>query len=167
MEGNYCEARAKKKTTAKDTLIKAAFIIAIVIGVLLALFSGQSLLILVPVAAGIGAYFVFPMLKVEYEYVYCDGQLDFDKIMNGERRKHLDRVDLDQAVVVAPKSSHALDGYRHDKVKVIDYSSLDEHAKIFGLVITAGEQSTLYWFEPDENMIGKMKQKAPRKVVEY
>ena len=167
MEGNYCESRAKKKATAKDMLIKVAFGIAIAFGILLALFTGQSFLFIISVIFGVAAYFVIPMLKVEYEYVYCDGQLDFDKIMNGEKRKHLDRVDLDQAVVIAPKNSHALDGYRHDRVKVYDYSSLDEHARIYGIVITAGEQSSLYWFEPDEVMIQKMKQKAPRKVVEY
>jgi hypothetical protein len=167
MEGNYCEARAKKKSTAKDALIKAAFIIGIIAGVLLGLFFGQSLFFILSLAAGIGAYFVFHMLKVEYEYVFCDGQLDFDKIMNGERRKHLARVDMEQAVTIAPKNSHSLDGYRHSGVKVIDYSSMDEHARIWGIVITAGEQSTVYYFEPDEQMINKMKLKSPRKVVEY
>ena len=167
MEGNYCESRAKKKSTAKDALIKAAFVIAMIAGVILALFTGSALFFILSLLFGIGAYFVFPMLKVEYEYVFCDGQLDFDKIMNGERRKHLARVDMEQAVTIAPKNSHALDGYKHSGVKVIDYSSMDEHARIWGIVITAGEQSTVYYFEPDEQMISKMKQKSPRKVVEY
>lgn len=167
MEGMYCEARAKKKPTGKDALIKALFIIGIAIGFVGALLYMKGLFLLISVACGIGAYFVFPMLKVEYEYVFCDGQIDFDKIMNGEKRKRMARVDMDQVVVAAPSNSHALDGYKRPGVKAYDYSSMDPEAKIWGIVTTAGEQNTLYYFEPDDAMVQKMKQKAPRKVNEY
>ena len=167
MEGNYCEARAKKRKTANDMMIKGLIIAGIVLSVLAGLILQQSLVFLLAVVLGIVAYILFPRLNVEYEYVFCDGQLDFDKIMNGERRKHLARVDMDQVVAVAPKNSHALDGYKRDGVKTADYSSLEDNAKVWGLVITAGEQSTIYYFEPTEEMIRRMKQKAPRKVVEF
>ncbi len=167
MEGNYCEARAKKRKTAGDSTIKALVILGIVLSVVAAFLFGQTLILLVGVALGIVAYFLFPRLNVEYEYVFCDGQLDFDKIMNGEKRKHLSRVDMDQVAVCAPKKSNALAGYNHDGVRKVDYSSLEPEARVWGLVTTAGEQSTVYYFEPSEDMIRRMKQKAPRKVVEY
>lgn len=167
MEGNYCESRAKKNKTIKDTFIQAVFIIGIAIGFLAAIFTGHGLFMLISAGFGIGAYFVFPMLKVEYEYVFCDGQIDFDKIMNGEKRKRMARIDFDQVVVAAPKNSHALDGYKRDGIKVYDYSSANPEARVWGVVVTAGEQNTVYYFEPDENMVQKMKQKAPRKVSEY
>ncbi len=167
MEGNYCEARAKKRKTAGDTAIKALLIAGIVLSVIAALLFGQTLILLIGVALGVFSYFYIPRLNVEYEYVFCDGQLDFDKIMNGERRKHMSRVDMEQVVVVAPVSSHSLDGYNRDGVRKIDYSSREPQAKVWGIVITAGEQSTVYYFEPSEDMIRRMKQKSPRKVVEY
>ena len=167
MEGNYCEARAKKRKTAKDTAIKVLMITGIVLAVAAAFLFGQTLILLLGLALGIAAYFVFPRLNVEYEYVFCDGQLDFDKIMNGERRKHMVRVDLEQVVSVAPLNSHALDGYNRDGVAKIDFSSREPMAKIWGLVTAAGEQYKMYLFEPSEEMIRRMKQKAPRKVVEY
>lgn len=167
MEGMYCEARAKKAATAKDALIKALLILGVIIGFVGVFLYGYGIILLLSAACGIGAYFVFPMLKVEYEYVFCDGQIDFDKIMNGEKRKRMARIDMEQVVVAAPKNSHALDGYKRPGVKTYDYSSMTPDAKIWGIVTTAGEQNTLYYFEPDENMVQKMKQKAPRKVNEY
>ncbi len=167
MEGNYCEARAKKRKTAGDTAIKAVFILGIIISVMAAFLFGQTLILLVGAALGIGAYFYFPRLNVEYEYVFCDGQLDFDKIMNGDRRKHLARVDMDQVVVCAPVKSNALAGYNREGVRKVDFSSREENARVWGLVTTAGEQNTMYYFEPSEDMIRRMKQKGPRKVVEY
>jgi len=167
MEGNYCEARAKKRKTAGDSAIKGAIILGIVVSLAAAFLFGQTLIILLSVALGIVAYIVFPRLNVEYEYVFCDGQLDFDKIMNGEKRKHIARVDMDQVAVCAPLKSQALLGYDRDGVRKIDFSSREENARIWGLVITAGEQSTMYLFEPSEDMVRRMKQKGPRKVVEY
>ncbi len=167
MEGNYCEARAKKRKTAGDAAIKALLIMAIVISIAAAFILGQTLIIILAVAFGIASYIIFPRLNVEYEYVFCDGQLDFDKIMNGEKRKHVARVDMDQVTVCAPIKSHALDGYNREGVKRVDFSSREENAKIWGLVTTAGEQSTMYLFEPSEDMVRRMKQKGPRKVVEF
>ncbi len=167
MEGNYCEARAKKKKSARDVLIKGSVIAGIVISILLTLLFGKAVILIVPVVLGILAYFLFPRLNVEYEYVFCDGQLDFDKIMNGENRKHLERIDMDEAVQIAPINSHTLDGYRHDGVKKVDYSSNDSNGHIWGIAMSAGTQKKLYYFEPSEEMIHKMKQKSPRKVSEY
>ena len=35
------------------------------------------------------------------------------------------------------------------------------------MVVTGGEQQTLIYFEPNEKMLTAMKQKAPRKIMEY
>lgn len=166
MEGNYCEARAIKQKTSMDTAQKVLIVLGIVVLVFLSL-AVSSVIWLLVIAAGVFAYWYIPQLNVVYEYVFVDGQLDFDKILNGEKRKHVDRVDMDQVVVVAPRNSHSLDGYRHSGVKVVDFSSGAKDAKIFGLVVTAGEQSKMYLFEPDEVMLQKMHQKSPRKVLEY
>lgn len=183
MDGLYCEARTKKMKSFKDTLIKAGIVIGIVAGFALSFCFG-GICLLISVAFGILAYVVFPRLNVEYEYVFVDGQIDFDKIMNGEKRKRMARIDFDQVVVCAPQFSHALDGYRRDGIPTYNYSSLPSvsnnqsdakpvtkedgsSVKVWGIVTTAGEKNAVYYFEPDENMVQKMKQKSPRKIVEY
>ena len=167
MDGLYAEARAKKKVTLKDNLIKIFLVGGMMGCFIIGFFSAVMIFfILGLIFMGVG-YFVLPKLAIEYEYVFCDGQVDFDKISGGAKRKTMLRVDFEKLVVVAPKNSHALDGYRHNGVEVKDFSSLEEKARVYGMVISGGEKSTMIYFEPNEKMLTAMKQKAPRKIMEY
>ncbi|MBO5353273.1 MAG: hypothetical protein J6J42_00250 [Lachnospiraceae bacterium] len=166
MDGLYAESRAKKKVTVKDHLIKVGLIAGMVIFFGLGFISFNAVLLIIGIAfLGLGYYFL-PRLATEYEYVFCDGQVDFDKINGGLKRKTMLRVDFEKLVVIAPKNSHALDGYRHNGVEVKDFSSMEADAKVYGMVVTGGERQTLIYFEPNEKMLAVMKQKAPRKIME-
>ena len=167
MDGLYAEARAKKKVTTKDNLLKILLYIGMIGSFGIGFLGGSMILIIVGLILLAVGYYFLPRLAVEYEYVFCDGQLDFDRICGGAKRKTMLRVDFDKLVVIAPKNSHALDGYRHNGVEVKDFSSLEEHAKVYGMVVTGGERQTLIYFEPNEKMLAAMKQKAPRKIMEY
>ena len=167
MDGLYAEARAKKRVTTKDKLLKTLLYIAMIGSLGIGFFGGSMILVVVGLIFLAVGYYLLPRLSVEYEYVFCDGQVDFDRISGGAKRKTLLRVDFDKLVVIAPKNSHALDGYRHNGVEVKDFSSLEEHAKVYGMVISGGERQTLIYFEPNEKMLAAMKQKAPRKIMEY
>lgn len=166
MDGLYAEARAKKKVTLKDQAIKLGVIVGMLVCFLFGfLLMNPFLLIFGVVFLGL-SYYLLPRLRVEYEYVFCDGQLDFDKISGGMKRKNMLRIDFEQLVAIAPKNSHALDGYRHEGVTVKDFTSLEDNGAVYGLVVTGGEQPTLIYFEPNEKMLAAMKQKAPRKISE-
>lgn len=167
MDGSYAEARTKKKVTAKDKFLKFLLVGGTIAFFVLGFFTFNMWFIFLGLVFMALCYFFLPKLAVEYEYIFCDGQLDFDKISGGEKRKTMMRVDFEKLVVVAPKNSHALDGYRHSGVLVKDFSSLDENAVVYGMVITGGEQQTMIYFEPNEKMLATMKQKAPRKIMEY
>ncbi|MGN0505116.1 MAG: DUF6106 family protein [Lachnospiraceae bacterium] len=166
MDGLYAEARAKKKVTVKDNLIKFGIIGGMIVCFLFGFLLMNVFLMLAGVVFVGLTYYVLPRLSVEYEYVFCDGQLDFDKISGGMKRKNMLRIDFEQLVVIAPKNSHALDGYRHNGVTVKDFTSLEENHKVYGLVVTGGEKPTLIYFEPNEKMLAAMKQKAARKITE-
>lgn len=169
MNDLYTEASVKKKVTAMDTLMKAGTVALIVILTLAAfLFLGSSVAFIVAMLGGILAYYFLPRLNVMYEYVFCDGQLDFDKIMAGEKRKHMYRLDFDQVLIMAPANSHALDSYKSNPAaKKLNFSSLEKDRRVYCIVESAGEMVTLVYFEPNEKMISYIKQKAPRKVSEY
>lgn len=167
MNNLYTEANVKKKVTTKDTMIKCAVIAAVAALLVVGVLGLSMMLILLGIIGAACAYTFLPRLSVVYEYIFCDGQLDFDKIMAGEKRKHLYRLDFDNVVIMAPANSHALDQYRQNDAKVLDYSSLEKDHKVFGIVESAGEKQTLIYFEPDEKMISYIKQKSPRKLSEY
>ena len=167
MDGLYAESRAKKKVTMKDNLIKFGLVAGMVIFFGLGFITFNVVLLIVGIVFLGLSYYFLPRLATEYEYVFCDGQMDFDKISGGVKRKTVLRVDFEKLVVVAPKDSHALDGYRHNGVEVKDFSSGEEHGKVYGMVVGGNEKNMMILFEPSEKMVAAMKQKAPRKIIDY
>lgn len=167
MNDLYAEAVVKKKVTAGDTMIKVGVIAVVIAIFVVAVVLGKPLLIFIGGAAGVFAYWFLPQLSVMYEYVFCDGQLDFDAIMAGEKRKHVYRLDFDNVTIMAPANSHALDSYKQSGIKIRNFSSLEKDRKVYGIVENTGDIQTLVYFEPNEKMLSYIKQKAPRKVSEY
>mgnify|MGYP000976649082 CR=1 FL=1 len=75
----YAEAGVKRRENAKSILGRVGMIAFIILSFFI---SGLApFLIVLPVVAIVVAVIFFPRLNVEYEYVFCDGQIDFDKIM--------------------------------------------------------------------------------------
>ena len=165
MNDMYTEAGVKKQKSAKDALIKVAIFVADAI-LLFAGLLGISILLFLGIAAIVATVYFLPYLNVDYEYIFCDGQFDFDKIMGGNKRKTQLRLDLDNCEVLCPANSHQLDGYTYQKLQVKDFSSGDPAAKTFALVGKDSKNNTMVKviFEPSEKMLAFAKQKAPRKV---
>ena len=165
MGETYTEAGVKRQKSAKDTLIKAGIVIADVILLLLGAL-GFSFVLFLGIAAVVASVCFMPYLNVDYEYIYCDGQFDFDKIMGGNKRKTQLRLDLENCEVLCPSTSHQLDGYTYQNVMVKDFSSRNSSAKTYALVGKESKNNTLVKviFEPNEKMLAFAKQKAPRKV---
>ena len=168
MNDLYTEASVKKRVTGTDNLIKFAAIAGVVLCLLVGFVLFNGVIILLGVIGGFFTVTLLPRLSVVYEYIFCDGQLDFDKIMAGEKRKHIYRLDFDQVLLMAPANSHALDSYKNNpNARKKDFSSLEKDRKVYCIVQSEGDIQTLVYFEPNEKMISYIKQKAPRKVSEY
>lgn len=165
MNESYAETAVKRKNTAGTYALKFLLIFLCICTFLLS--AGSSILLFVSVLLIVGCIYLFPRFNVEYEYVFCDGQLDFDKIMGNSKRKTALRIELENVAIMAPEGSHSLDGYTHVKFKVKDFTSMGKDIKPYVIVLHEGEMVTKILFEPDENMIQKIKNKSPRKVAAY
>ncbi len=163
-QSTYTEANAKKKNGAGTVVLKTLLILIILMIFAASLLSRITLIMFV----GVGAIFLliwyWPRFNVEWEYVYCDGQLDFDMIQGGEKRKNILRIEIEDADVVAPLDSDRLAGYQHLEVK--DYSSTREDADMYGIAIRLPEKENkvLIKFEPSEKMVDMMHSKCPNIV---
>jgi len=163
--GLYTEATVKRKVTGGMQLGKYGLIALAIILFVFGLLSGQTILSILGVI-GFGAlYFVLPRFNVEYEYVYCDGQIDFDSILGGEKRKHLYRIDLDNVEIMAPDNSHRMDSYKniHGVVKK-DLTSREEGRNVYAIYLSNGADKAYITFEPSATMLDYARQKAPRKM---
>lgn len=161
----YAEAGVKRKDDAKNLALRALLVVGIIIGVLLMLmgsYFGIGGIVLVVVLI-----WLFPKLNVEYEYVFVDGQLDFDRITGKSRRKTMLRIDLENVEIIAPQGSHSLDGYSNTQLMNKDFSSNDKNNKPYIIIGNVGDKKYRIAFEPSEKMIMMMKQKSPRKIAQY
>lgn len=163
MNESYAEAGCKRKDTAGTYLIRAGLILLAVVAFWLSLLS--QLLVFLGAIVVVIIIYVFPRLKVEYEYVFCDGQIDFDRISGGQKRKTMKRIDFEQVEICAQLKSHALDGYTFSNVKVFDYSSKDQNANPYAIIVRDKGEVCKILFEPSEEMLQCIKMKAPRKLT--
>jgi hypothetical protein len=165
MNQMYAEAGVKRKGDIKTMGLRALLVVGAVLGVLLLLMGGffgmaGIVLIVLPI-------WFYPKLNVDYEYVFVDGQIDFDKITGKAKRKTMLRIDMEQMEIVAPEGSHALDGYTYVQMVNKDFSSNDKNSKPYIIIATVEDKKYRISFEPSEKMLTMMKQKSPRKVVQY
>ena len=161
----YVECGVKKKNQTDATWKRGLLIL----GCFVCLFILPAISwFLVPVSGGFFAYTIYewPRLNIEWEYVYVDGQIDFDKIMGKVKRKNKLRIDLSQVEVVAPLHSHELDSYQNKNMKVKNFTSGDRDVKPYVMIGTYKEELVKIYFEPNDKMKTAMKLKAPRKVFE-
>lgn len=161
----YAEAGVKRKDTTATMGLRLLMIIGMVIG-FFTLFLGQILGIAGAVLL-VAMFFLYPRLNVEYEYVFVDGQLDFDRISGKAKRKNMLRIDFDQVELMAPISSHALDAYTYVKCEEKNFSSCEKDSKPYVIIANVDGKKLRILFEPSEKMLSMIKQKSPRKVETY
>lgn len=158
------EAKLTSAKMAQRILLIIVAVVAILFGLLSALTLGTILVLLVmAIVAGIAIFFV-PTLKLSYEYIFVDGQIDFDRILKGERRKTMKRIDMAKVEVIAPENAHSLDA--HQKINAMDYSSGMKEDRHYMVVYLGEKGLEKIRFTPDEKMLHMMKMKSPSKVKE-
>ncbi len=162
MEQHYAECNVKRATTPAVIFAKVVFILCVIAIIMLSLIIRKGFLILICVAAIVALVWYWPRFKVVWEYVYCDGQIDFDQILGGENRRNVEKVDMDNADILAPWDSHEMDMYREMRVK--NYSSMSKESKPYAVVVRDknNNQVVILW-EPNQKMLDMIADKYPSK----
>lgn len=161
----YAEAVVKRKDTFATIGLRVLMIIGSLAGLFLIV--AGNMLSFLGIAILVAVFYFYPKLSVEYEYVFVDGQLDFDKISGKSRRKTMLRIDFEQVEIMAPYNSAALDNYKHLQLETKDFSSLNKDSKPYVIIANADGKKLKILFEPSEKMLAMIKQKSPRKVSNY
>ena len=163
MNESYAEAGCRRKATASTYAMKVGMILLCVL--LFFLSAVSQIMLFIAALAIVGVVFLFPRLNVEYEYIFCDGQLDFDQISGGQKRKTKLRIDFNEVELCAPVKAHELDAYTYKDLKVINFTSHTDAPNTYAIIIRDKDITKKILFEPSEKMIDCMRQKAPSKVV--
>lgn len=159
---SYVECLVRQKTPAVKVLLKFLF------PVLTVLFLFASLLVGLPgfimaVVCGVLSYFMRLEASVEYEYLYANKEIGIDKIRAKQKRKNVEKIEIEKIEILAPVKSWHLDEYRNRNLKQKDYSigyetQPDER---YVLICDNGEKLLL---SPSPAFIDAIRSVAPRKV---
>lgn len=160
----YSELLVKRRSTAKDVLIKvglgALTALAVLAGFIL------PFVWLVAIGLGVACYFIFPRTDLEYEYLFVNGELDVDVIMGKAKRKSLKSFQLKEVEMIAPLNSHRVDYYKgNTAMRTLDYSSgIEDHKRYLMIAADGDNGACKVILEPDQEMLDCMKKSAPSKV---
>ena len=165
MNGLYTEHIVKRNLSPLQQVGKIAMIAVSAILLLGGFMLASGILAILGIAAVAACYFLYPMFNIEYEYVFVDGQIDFDRISGGQKRKNMLRLDLDNIEVMAPENSHRLDGYRNQQgTEKKDFTSGTAQGNRYCIFLAQNGSKLMVVFEPSDKIIEYSRQKAPRKV---
>ena len=146
MSDYYTEQLVKKQAGMKDIVIKAALVAVTIVSVLIVFLFPFG--IILPVLAVILDVLMFRRLNVEYEYLFVNGDLDIDKIMNKAKRKRMFSANVNDLEILAPADS--IEVRQYQKAKTYNYSSGSGQAALYALVVSErGEQKKII-FEPND-----------------
>lgn len=163
MTDNFIELLVKRRATLGTKMKKAALIVLTLVLIVVTLrFFPSALLLVAALMIGLDV-FLFGRMNIEYEYVFYEGELQIDRIVNKASRKKIMAVDVKEVDVIAPTNAQELLGYQHLKMK--DYSTCQPENKTYEFVIKEGSDKVRVRFEPNEKMLNAMKNIAPRKVI--
>jgi len=159
----FSEVLIKKKLTTIDMVVRVVCAIVAIIAAALFLL-GIAFMFIVLIVVIAASYFIIKCQKIEYEYIFTSGDLDFDQLTGDFRRKRKLSLSFDTMTVIAPEDSHHLDGHQHGEYKIYDFSSRDKTKKRYVYVGTMGDKRIKVIFEPNEKMLDNMYLAAPSKV---
>ena len=151
------------KKTVKTWIAYFGIALAAIIIMTAAYLFLRALFIVIAALTLYGAYKLYSMLSVEYEYIITNSTMDIDKIIAKNSRKRIFSFELPEVQRVE-KYSHALPA---DVIKDAFFAcnSTDENA--YAVVIqTAGKGRRTVVIAPNERMVEAMKKFLPKHITE-
>lgn len=161
MNDFYTEQLVKKQPDMKDLATKIGLVALFVVSVLIVFMFPLGLLL--PVIVIVFDVIMFRRLNVEYEYLYVNGDLDIDKIMNRSKRKKLFTMNVSELELLAPADAPELRQYRN--LKMADYCSGTGQARQYALIVADHGEMKKIIFEPNDTILEGFYILAPRKVI--
>lgn len=119
------------------------------------------------VVFGAGAAFMYiyrDRLKMEYEYTFTNGQLDFAQVFNNKKRKNLGTMNIKNLEACGLVSSGSFNRYINMQgIKRTNWF-LNRDAELLYFYYQKDGQKRIIIIEPNEEMLGLIKRNLPQGV---
>lgn len=162
----FNEQLVERKPNKSDTIKKVGIAAAGVVLVFLALSIQVLQAFLIPILAAVifGVVFMMRRFNVEYEYVFTNGELDVDKIINKSKRKRALSFHVSNIEVMVPVNNkdYAREVEKFDKL--YDFSSGTVQDNTYAAICDTNGQRLKIIIEPNEKMFDAIRAYIPRKI---
>lgn len=161
MEERYAEWSVKRK--------KVGYAVPLILGMTAALAAGFIVMIttrwgfVVFALAFIAVYFGYRFLKVEYEYIFVENEIRFDRIFSGSIRRHAFTVLLSETDGITAFPAGTKRRSENGR-KLVDFTSGDLEKDCFAMRFSDKKGRKLVLFEPNEAFLNAVRKAAPQKV---
>jgi len=160
----FKEQLISRKKNIKDYLmITGLIIIGIVLFVLVSLLLPSFSIPVIAIIIWIEIILI-RRFNVEYEYILTNNELDIDKIMNRNGRKHVRTFNIKNFHVVIPINSPSFKSEVGNINKVLDYGKGVITETSYAAVIEEEGKRIQLTFDPNETLLKAMKMYIPRKI---
>jgi len=149
----FKEQIVKRKQTGKDTLIRIGLIIAVILIFFITFQLVAPFAVIITAAAAFGAFFLMSFRKIEYEYVFTNGELDIDIIYNRSRRKRVLTVNVKSFDIMAHVEDMNHAGSFNNAQETRDFSSGETLANTYAFLVNKDGKQLKVIIEPNEKML--------------
>ncbi|MCM0646829.1 hypothetical protein NBE98_00395 [Clostridium swellfunianum] len=113
------------------------------------------------------AFFGKKKLYVEYEYVFTNGEIDVDKIVEMKKRSRAVAFNIKNVEVIALEDSDSIKSYSNKPSKVLNLYPKTNDKKVYSAMVTGGNERLQVNFVPDEEFLNLCYKYNPRAVKKY
>ena len=149
----FKEQIVKRKPSTMDNMKRVGLILAVVVVFFIAMYFVAGFAPVITLAAGFGAFYLMSFLKVEYEYVFTNGELDIDIIYNRSRRKRVFSAHVNKFEIMAHVEDMNHAGSFSGAQVTHDYSSGQVGPDTYAFLINKDGKQQKIIFEPNEKML--------------
>lgn len=121
---------------------------------------------IIPIIAAIvvGVVFLLRRYNIEYEYVFTNGDLDIDKIINKSKRKNAMSISVRSFETMVPVANKDYEREVSHFTKLYDFSSGTVKDNTYAVIFDKDKERVKMIFEPDEHMFKAIRSYIPRIV---
>jgi len=158
----FKEQIVARKQTNKDLAIRICLVVVVALVFLVTITILNALGIIITIAVGFGAFYLMSFLRVEYEYIFTNGELDIDAIYNRSRRKRVFSAYVKNFELMAHVEDMVHTGSFSSAQETRDYSSGDIKENTYAFLINTSGKRLKVIIEPNEKMMDAISKAIPR-----
>ena len=163
MREEFVEVLVKCKKNIGLTILMILLYTICALVVLGGLLFGNFIMLLIGAVVGFCGYLAGSKSSIEYEYTFCNKEIDVDIIYSQQKRKPVTTLDLSKMEALVRVNGDKFAEYKNRQFASRDFSSkrAENADEVYAMIC---EGNIMYLIEPGERLLNALSYVCPRKI---